>query len=160
MRSRWLLLAGATLATLGLGGCRDKGDADEKAFQVQVDPSDSVLCGFGQSKTAGPWDEVSLRGDGKIKWTHLDPISGTVSQQGFEKDGELGADETKQWLQGVVDLGLFDMAERKKAGADGPSTQIAATIDGHNLKVHIEGLPDEALRARLDELTAQTIRGR
>lgn len=157
---KWLCL---TLAALLTAGCQDDESKSSKAgirFQVQLDPSDSVRCAFGDSKTLGPWDELTLGGSGRIKWTHVDPITGKTHQEGFEKAAELSAEDTKKWMQDAVDLGLFDMGGGKAAGAEGPMTEIEAHIDGHDLDLKLDGPPSDALRAHLDELSARTITGR
>jgi hypothetical protein len=141
-------------------GCKDdakpKPTAAESAFKVDVDASDYVKVGFGGDQAAGGvWDEVSLQGNGSVRWTHVDGKS-AKTQHGFDKRGKLEPTKTAAWIQAVVDDGLYDL-EADKPVADAPRMTLDATLDGKRIQLVRSGQPDSKLQARLDELMATTL---
>lgn len=138
-------------------------DNDETSHQaptskIAIQATDVVECGFGGTKVAGPWDEVVLRADGSIKWTHVDAQDDQTAQPGFEKAGKLAADQAHDWMREVVALGLLDRSPRELP-PKGERTICRGQIGGKPLDYRAEGLPGDELRGKLDALTAQAIQG-
>jgi hypothetical protein len=141
------------LLSLSLLGCKDDKKPESSGFTVHPDVSDHVKCGFGRN-TGEQWDEVTINGDGSIKWVHANNSTGT--QEGFEREATVTPKEAGAWMQEVVDQGLFDLKGEAKGG--GPRTELDVDIDGRKLRTNLDGLPADDLRAKLDELTAKTLR--
>jgi hypothetical protein len=155
---RWALLA---MPLAVLSGCKDDKPppkAEPKVAVVDVDAGDRVVCGFGQTRERGPWDEVMLDGAGAIKWTHVGIVDSKGGQEGFEKTGTFDDTETKDWLQGLVGLGVLDRTSIALPSSDAERTHCVAEIDGRKADWTTPGLPDADLRGKFDALSARALK--
>ena len=147
------------LLMLVFTGCDDSDKAPKTGvrFKVHADRTDHVTCGLGGGKAGAQWDQVSLRGDGQVRWIHTDGMTARTAQEGFEKTAKLSPEDTAKWLQGVVDVGLFDL-ETTAVADDQPHTKCQGSIDGRALNTMFPGSPPGELHAKLEELMASTLK--
>lgn len=150
----------AVVALAGLAGCKDdpkpKPSASATSFSVSLDAADYVKVGFGGDRAhGGAWDEVSVQGDGAVRWTHVDAREAQTTA-GFDKRGTLPPDNVGAWFQSVVDDGLFEL-EASEVPKEGMRMTVDANIDGKTLKIIRAGAPDGKLQVHLDQATAVTL---
>ncbi len=156
-RPRLVALTSILFTCAGFG-C--KGDAPEPATDtaapIEVQPTDSLECGFGVTPEKGPWDEITLQADGAIKWTHVGPSETGRPDENFAKSATLDAATTKAWMQGVAAIGVTERTRSEVAG-DGERTRCRGSLGGTKVDFQSAGLPDPPLRAQLDQLAARCI---
>jgi hypothetical protein len=148
---------GVLLSLPALGACKDdpsSGDSAKAKVDVEIQATDVVECGFGGTRAAGPWDEVTLHVDGSIKWTHVDAAN--KGSAGFEKTGTLAPEAARAWMKEVAGLGLVE-GGRQDVPGDGERTICRGTLGGKAFDFQAAGLPDAPLRSKLDALMAQAI---
>ena len=108
-RPRLVALTSILFTCAGFG-C--KGDAPEPATDtaapIEVQPTDSLECGFGVTPEKGPWDEITLQADGAIKWTHVGPSETGRPDENCAKSATLDAATTKACMQGVAAIGVTE----------------------------------------------------
>lgn len=159
LRSGLVALTSILSTLVGLG-C--KGDDTERTADlptpIEVQPTDSLECGFGVTPEKGPWDEITLQADGAIKWTHVGPAATGRPDENFAKKAELDAAATKAWMQQVAAIGVTNRT-RTEVAADGERTICRGSLGGEKVDFQSAGLPDPPLRAQLDTLTARCITG-
>ncbi len=156
-----LLCAAALVGLPGcVPGCKDEPkpapEVSKTSFSVSLDAGDYVKVGFGGDRAhGGAWDEISVQGDGAVRWTHVDPREAQTTA-GFDKRGTLPPDQVAAWFQAVVNDGLFDH-QPGEVPKEGERMTIDANIDGKALKIVKAGVPDPKLQAHLDQATAVTL---
>lgn len=152
-----LVVALSSLAGLGCKG-DEQHDAATTATALQVQPTDSLECGFGVTPEKGPWDEITLQADGAIKWTHVGPAATRRPDENFAKSATLDPEATQAWMQRVAALGVAKRS-RAEIPRDAERTICRGSLGGEKVDFMSEGLPDPPLRAELDTLSARCITG-
>ncbi|HHH28598.1 MAG TPA: hypothetical protein ENK57_09670 [Polyangiaceae bacterium] len=141
-------------------GCKgdDPSPPAATASPIEVQPTDSLVCGFGVTPEKGPWDEITLQADGSIKWTHVGPDATRRPEENFAKTATLDASATEAWMREVAAIGVAKRTHAELA-ADAERTTCRGALGGEKVDFSSAGLPDPPLRAHLDALTARCITG-
>jgi hypothetical protein len=124
-------------------------------FVVRPDENDFIEYAFGGGELGAPWTQMTIRGDGRITYHYVFPNAGTWPREEMIREHSLSPSETQRLFQALVDAGLFGLIDLRSESVGISRTTIAASIDGHELKVSIEGTPDERIHGEIRALVEE-----
>jgi hypothetical protein len=124
-------------------------------FVVQTDENDFMEYAFGGGEYGADWTQITIRGNGHVTYHYIFPYAGSWPQEEMIQEHTLSPSASQELFQALVDAGLFALRDLRYEGEDNPRTTIAASIDGHELKVSIDSTPNEQIHSQIRALVEE-----